>query len=211
MNRGLFIVLEGIEGAGKSTQIRLLAEWMEEKGRPPLTTREPGGTDVGEEIREILLSWTHVSIPSATELFLILAARAAFVRDVVEPALERGDVVLADRYDLSTLAYQGYGRELDLELVGRANDLATGGCRPDLYLLLDIEVEAGLARQRRGGKEEDRIEGAGIDFLRRVREGYRSLAGSDDGVEVIDARGEAGAVQERIRRVLSSRFPETFG
>ncbi|MDX1568725.1 MAG: dTMP kinase [Longimicrobiales bacterium] len=210
MSEGLFIVLEGIEGAGKSTQIRLLAEWMEEKGRPPLTTREPGGTDVGEEIREILLSWKHVSIPSETELFLILAARAAFVRDVVEPALTRGEVVLADRYDLSTLAYQGYGRELDLELVERANDLATGGCRPDLYLLLDIEVEEGLARQRRGGKEEDRIEGAGIAFLRRVREGYRLLAEADDRVEVVDAAAETAAVQERIRTVLSSRFPETF-
>lgn len=211
MSEGLFIVLEGIEGAGKSTQIHLLAEWMEEKGCSPLTTREPGGTDVGEEIREILLSWKHVSIPSETELFLILAARAAFVRGVVEPALERGGVVLADRYDLSTLAYQGYGRELDLELVERANDLATGGCRPDLYLLLDIGVEEGLARQRRGGKEEDRIEGAGIAFLRRVGDGYRSLAASDDRVEVVDASGETAAVQDRLRAVLSSRFPETFG
>ncbi|MDX1566738.1 MAG: hypothetical protein R3223_02990, partial [Longimicrobiales bacterium] len=109
-----------------------------------------------------------------------------------------------------TLAYQGYGRELDLELVERANDLATGGCRPDLYLLLDIEVEEGLARQRRGGKEEDRIEGAGIAFLRRVREGYRLLAEADDRVEVVDAAGETAAVQERMRTVLSSRFPETF-
>lgn len=211
MSDGLFIVLEGIEGAGKSTQVDLLAGWMEGMGISTLATREPGGTDVGEEIREILLSWKHVSIPSETELFLILAARAAFVRGFVEPALETGSVVLADRYDLSTLAYQGYGRGLDLELVGRANELATGGRRPDLYVILDIEVEEGLARQRRGGKEEDRIEGAGIAFLRRVREGYRSLARSRDRVELVSAAGSVEEVQERIRSVLSSRFPETFG
>lgn len=208
--RGLFLVLEGIEGAGKSTQIDLLAEWMEERGVTPVCAREPGGTDVGEEIREILLSWKHVTIPSETELFLILAARAAFVRERVEPALEEGSVVLADRYDLSTLAYQGHGRALDLDLVERANRLATGGLRPDLYVLLDLEVEEGLARQRRGGKEEDRIEGAGIAFLRRVREGYRSLAESDDRVAVVSATGSVGEVQDRIRALVASRFPETF-
>lgn len=210
MSRGLFLVLEGIEGVGKSTQIELLSRWMEGKGVARVTAREPGGTEVGEEIREILLSWKHASIPPETELFLILAARAAFVRSLVEPALQRGDVVLADRHDLSTLAYQGYGRGLELELVARANGLATGDLRPDLYVLLDLDVEEGLARQRRGGMEEDRIEGAGVDFLRRVREGYRALAESDERVEVIPATGSVDDVQERIRVLLASRFPETF-
>lgn len=208
---GLFLVLEGIEGSGKTTQLRMLSGWLEESGVPCVSAREPGGTEIGEDIREILLGWRHASLPAAAELFLMLAARAAFVRDLVEPALSRGDVVLADRYDLSTLAYQGYGRGLDLDVVRRANRLATGGLRPGLYLVLDVEVEEGLARQRREGKEEDRIEAAGVAFLERVREGYRTLADEDDRVRVVDASGAPEDVHGRIRALLETRFPETFG
>lgn len=208
---GLFLVLEGIEGSGKTTQQRLLAEWLAELDVPRVVAREPGGTELGEEIRELLLGWRHASLPVAGELFLVLAARAAFVRGLVEPALERGEVVLSDRYDLSTLAYQGYGRELDLDLVRRANRLATGGLRPELYLLLDVEVEEGLARQRREGREEDRIEAAGVAFFRRVREGYRTLADEDERVRIVDGSGAPEEVHDRIRTLLSERFPETFG
>lgn len=210
MSRGIFVVLEGIEGSGKTTQHRRLAEWMDELGLGSVVTREPGGTEVGEDVRRLLLERDRRAIPSETELFLLLAARAAFVRDVVEPALARGDVVLADRYDLSTLAYQGYGRRLDLEAVRRANRLATGGLRADLYVLLDVEVEEGLARHRREGREADRIEASGEAFFRRVRDGYRQLAGDEERIRLLDGSGSPDEVQRRIRTVLRERFPETF-
>lgn len=210
VTRGLFLVLEGIEGAGKTTQLQRISRWFDELEIAHVVAREPGGTEVGEEIREILLDRRHDSLPVESELFLMLAARAIFVRRLVEPALQRGDLVLADRYDLSTLAYQGYGRGLELDVVRRANRLATGGLVADLYLLLDVEVEEGVSRQRREGKEEDRIEGAGLDFLRRVRDGYRELAGREERVERIEARGSVSEVQGRLRSALRTRFPETF-
>ena len=122
-----FVVLEGVEGSGKSTQVRLLSAWLAEMGVAHATTREPGGTAVGEAIRGVLLDRDGLEMPPETELLLVLAARAAFVRDVVRPALERGETVLADRFDLSTFAYQGFGRGLDLETVRRLNEFATGG------------------------------------------------------------------------------------
>ncbi len=208
--RGLFIVLEGVEGAGKTTQVRLLAEWMGEMGIDHAVAREPGGTPLAEEIRALLLEWKGGEIPDESELFLILAARASFVRELVAPHLEAGRVVIADRFDLSTLAYQGYGRGLDLDAVGEANGLATGGLGPDLYLLLDVEVERGLARRRRDGDPEDRIEGAGADFLGRVRRGYLETAGQDDRVEVVEGDAPPDRVQARLRAILRERFPETF-
>lgn len=208
--RGLFLVLEGIEGAGKSTQIRALARWMDELGVEHEVTREPGGTEVGELIRELVLHRPELDVPPESELFLILAARAAFVRDVVRPALGRGRGILSDRFDLSTLAYQGFGRRLDVREIRRMNDVATGGLRPDLYLLLDLPVEAGLRRQKRQGKEGDRIESAGAGFLDRVRDGYLEMAREDPRVVRIGAEAPSEAVQERIRDVLLERFPETF-
>jgi len=185
---------------------------MTERGVRHRTTREPGGTALGEEIREVLLGHRHVSLAPETELFLRLAARAVFVREEVEPALERGEVVLADRYDLSTLAYQGFGRGLELDAVRHANRLATGGLRPDLYLVLELDAAEGRARQRLEGKPEDRIEAAGSEFLTRVAAGYGALvsAGEDGAILGIDASGEPGEVEERIRRALRERFPETF-
>jgi dTMP kinase len=141
----------------------------------------------------------------------MLAARAAFVRDVVRPALAVGEVVLADRFALSTLAYQGYARGLDLDDVRRSIDLATGGLEPDLYVVLDVAVAEGAARQRHGGKRPDRIEGEGEDFLRRVRDGYLELAECEAHVRVIDGDGSPETVQGRIRRLLESELPETFG
>lgn len=209
--RGVFIVLEGVEGAGKTTQVRLLGEWMEERGIDCAVAREPGGTPLAEEIRALLLEWRDGEISSEAELFLVLAARASFVRELVAPRLEAGRVVVADRFDLSTLAYQGYGRGLELDAVREANALATGGLRPDLYLLLDVEVERGLARRRRDGDPEDRIEGAGADFLGRVRRGYLEIARYDDRVEVVEGDAPPERVQARLRSILRGRFPETFG
>lgn len=203
-------MLEGVEGAGKSTQATLLSRWMYDLGVPHTLAREPGGTPVGEAIRGIVLTEGEMAMPPETELFLILAARAAFVRDVVRPALQRGIVVLADRFDFSTFAYQGYGRGLDLQELRRANAMATGGVRPDLTLVLDIPVEEGLERKRGEGSGADRIEREGEPFLVRVREGYLSLAGQEPDVRLLSASGPREKLQAEIRRVLHDAFPGTF-
>jgi dTMP kinase len=208
--RGLFIVLEGVEGAGKSTQARLLSEWMGTLGIPHTLAREPGGTPVGEAIRQVVLDKGGMTMPPETELFLILGARAAFVRDVVRPALDGGKLFLADRFALSTFAYQGFGRGLGLSEVRQANLLATGGLEPDLYLVLDLPVEEGLERKS-GDGVGDRIEREGAPFLSRVRDGYRRLAEDEPLAQLVSASGSPEQVQARIRRILSERFPETFG
>ncbi|MDT8370025.1 MAG: dTMP kinase [Longimicrobiales bacterium] len=205
-----FIVLEGVEGAGKSTQVRLLAAWLQSMGIAHTCAREPGGTPVGEAIRGVLLEARELDIPPETELFLMLGARAAFVRDVVRPALERGEVVIADRFDLSSLAYQGYGRGLDLDTVRRLNEVATGGLRPDAWIVLDVPVIEGRERQRADGKAPDRIEAAGISFLKRVREGYLELVEAEGRAHALDGRGDADRVHTRIRGLLTDLFPETF-
>lgn len=211
MSRGLFLVLEGTEGAGKSTQVGLLLKWFAEIGLPHHTAREPGGTPVGEAIRHVLLEMREMEVPAETELFLMVGARAAFVRGLVEPVLQEGKLFLADRFDWSTFAYQGFGRGLDLEKVKQINAFATDGLRPDLYLVLDLPADEGVARQQVEGKEADRIERAGSDFLVRVREGYRLLAADAADAELIDARGTPEQVHGRIRDALIRRFPETFG
>ena len=209
MEKGLFIVLEGVEGAGKSTQARLLAGWLEGLGLPFTLAREPGGTPVGEAIRGIVLDRDGLRMPPETELFLILGARAAFVDGVVRPALGDGRIVLADRFDFSTFAYQGYGRGLDLARVKDANDMATGGLVPDLYLILDLPVEVGVGRK--GGVEAgDRIEQEGTTFLSRVRAGYQALANESPLACVVDADATVEEVQSALRNILEERFPETF-
>jgi dTMP kinase len=211
MSRGRFIVLEGVEGAGKTTQVRLLSTWLQALGVPHIAAREPGGTDVGEAIRQILLERRELDVPAETELLLMLAARAAFVRDVVRPALEAGQVVLADRFDFSTFAYQGFGRGLPLDEVRRLNGFATGGLVPDLYVVLDLPVGEGTERQQREGSERDRIEREGEAFLERVREGYHRLCASEGHARVVDARGSPEGVHGRLREMLVAAFPETFG
>jgi dTMP kinase len=205
---GLFLVLEGVEGSGKTTQRALLTEWLERRGLPVTATREPGGTATGEAIRRILLESPHVA--ERAELLLFLAARAAVVDEVVRPALAEGRIVVADRFDLSTLAYQGHGRGIDLEAVRSANRLATGGLAPDLTIVLDVPAETGLARTaaRPGGR--DRIEGEGQAFLSRVATAYRLLARQEVGVICIDGTRTADLVHTEIVSELTARFPETF-
>lgn len=210
MGGARFIVLEGVEGSGKSTQIRLLDAWLESLGHDHVRAREPGGTRVGEAIRHVLLHGEGEEIPAETELLLMLAARAAFVREVVRPALEAGRTVLADRFDFSTFAYQGHGRGLPLDRVRELNSFATGGLVPDLVVVLDLPPEVGRERQAREGKTLDRIERAGAGFMERVREGYRSLAVSEGNARMIDARGTPEEVHARLRALLESSFPETF-
>lgn len=206
--RGTFIVLEGIEGSGKTTQAALLAEWLQREGVPHLLTREPGGTALGEEIRRLLLHGD--AMPASAELLLMLAARATLLEERVRPALAAGRVVIADRYSLSTLAYQGYGRGLDLQDVRSAIRFATGALAPDLTLVLEVSQQLGVERRAASRPGEDRIEGAGAAFHDRVAEAYRLLAREEAGVTVVDGVGDAAEVQARIRGVLGRRFPETF-
>jgi len=209
MREGLFIVLEGVEGAGKSTQALLLSRWMKALGISHIRAREPGGTPVGEAIRSIVLDRGELTMPPETELFLILAARAAFVREVVRPALEGGTVVLADRFDFSTFAYQGYGRGLDLAQVEKANALATGGLAPHLVLVLDLPVEEGLERKG-SGEGTDRIEREGKFFLEKVRDGYRALAVDNPRVRLVSGEKSPDSVQKTLREILVETFPGTF-
>lgn len=208
MPEGLFLVLEGIEGSGKTTQAGMLAGWLEARGLPCLITREPGGTAVGEEVRRLLLEST--AMDARTELLLMLSARAALVTDVIEPALAQGRVVVADRYELSTLAYQAHGRGLPMDTVRALNEFATGGLRPDLTVVLSVPRPTGEAR-RAARSVQDRIESAGDGFHARVAEAYAALAATEPGVAAIDGTGPPDTVHETLVSLLRARFPETFG
>lgn len=205
-----FIVLEGIDGVGKTTQVALLAEWLDALEVPHLLVREPGGTPLGEAVRELVLERPELDVSPRSELLLLLAARAALVEDVVRPALEAGQSVVADRFALSTLAYQGYGRGLDVEQVRRAIEVATNGLTPDLYVLLDLPPAKAAERRGAGGTAPDRIEQEGEPFRVAVRDGYLALAESDPRIEVISAVGSPTDVHRRIRALLQARFPQTF-
>lgn len=206
---GLFIVFEGVEGAGKTTQVRLLGEWLAARNIPHLVTREPGGTRLGEEIRRLLLLEPEV-VPNRAELLLILSARAALVETEVQPALRAGKVVVGDRFELSTLAYQGYGRELDLDAVRALNRFATGGIKPDLTIVLEVVVDEGVARYAATRRAADRIEQAGAAFHERVGKAYRLLSDTEPGVTRVDGSAAPGVVHEAVLALLRSRFPETF-
>ncbi len=201
-----------MEGAGKTTQLHLLEHALAEAGYPVVPGREPGGTPVGEAVREVLLDRAELTLAPETELLLMLAARAAFVRERVRPALEAGAIFLADRFELSTLAYQGYGRDLPLEEVRRLNAFATGGLRPDRVLLLTLSPEEGRRRQREGGKAPDRIEAGGEAFHTRVARGYAALARSEPEAVAIAADGTPGEVHAALLATLApllrTAFPE---
>ena len=196
---GAFIVLEGPEGAGKSTLVRALGARLLAEGLPVLSVREPGGTPVAEAARKVALRSRHEMSPAA-ELFLILAARADLVERVIRPALEAGQVVLADRFDLSTRAYQVAGRGLPADEVDGALRLATGGLVPDLTLVLDVPVDLGRERQRRARKVKDRFEREDDAFHERVRAAYAAASGP--GVVHIDATPSRPMVLEAAWREL---------
>lgn len=203
----MFIAFEGIEASGKSTQISKVAEALRQAGHQPVVTREPGGTPAGEAIRSVALD-KDLAVDAVAELMLMLAARSVFVSDVVKPALQAGRIVLTDRYELSTFAYQGGGRGLPLSKIKPINELATGGLRPDLSLILDVDVEDGQNRRRGAGR--DRIEDEAIEFHQRVAQAYRELAHSELDVALVDGRGEIESVFAAVWEILSTRFPETF-
>jgi len=205
---GLFIVVEGPEGSGKSTLTQSLAAMLDQRGVEPVMVREPGGTAVAEGVRRILLDPGNTVAPLA-ELYLFLAARSDLVAGVIRPALEEGRVVLADRFALSTEVYQIDGRGLDATLVHRANEAAVSGAEPDLILVLDIDAEHGLGRQRAGGLTLDRLDREEAEFHRRVVEGYRNRTGH--GIVHLDARQAPDRVAHSAWQVIEDRFPETFG
>lgn len=187
MKKGIFISFEGIDGAGKTTQIRWLAEALKVKGYPVLTVREPGGTTLSEKIRELLLDARSEGISSEAEAFLYAAARAQLVSEVIRPALAEGRIVISDRYHDSTLAYQGYGRGLDMVFLEELNRLATAGLVPDLTILLDISPGEGLIR--RGDTAPDRLEKEGLGFQEAVRQGYLSLSQQyKDRIKLVNAQ-----------------------
>ena len=194
---GVFIVVEGPEGAGKSTLVRWLAARLVTEGLQVTAVRQPGGTPVAEAARKVALKFPHEMSPVA-ELFLFLAARADLVHRVIRPALEAGEVVVADRFDLSTMAYQVAGGGLPAEAVAHAIRLATGGLVPDVTLVLDVPVEVGRARQQAARKVQDRFERQDDSFHRRVLEAYRRAAGP--GVVHVDATQSKKAVQEAAWR-----------
>ncbi|NPA30465.1 MAG: dTMP kinase [Chloroflexi bacterium] len=196
---GLFLTFEGPEGSGKTSQMRALAEFLRGQGYPVLTTREPGGTSIGLHIRDLLLDPRFGDMTPRAEVLLFLADRAQHVDQVIRPALERGDIVLCDRYADSTLAYQGYGhRHFDLEQLRALIEFATGGLWPDRTFLLDIAPEEGLARN---GAQRDRLEGHALDFHRRVRQGYLEMAAAEpERWVVLDATQHWDAIQDQLRR-----------
>lgn len=198
-NRPLFIVLEGVDGSGKTTQAQLLADWYREHGASVVITREPGGSVLGERLRTLILDPTLACAPRA-ELLLFMAARAQHVAEVIAPALRAGSVVICDRFVLSTLVYQGLVRGLPLDEVRGVNAVAVGTVHADITVLLDVPYELIHARI---GERQDRFEGEGRALLCRVIEGYRQLAAEDATVRVIDGRGEIAEVQQRLRRALT--------
>ena len=182
---GVFIVFEGPEGAGKSTQLRLLAERLRASGLEPLVTKEPGGTPVGERIREVVLD-PALHVTPLSEFLLYSSSRAQLVTEVIRPALEAGKLVLCDRFTGASMAYQGYGRGLPLELIHTVTQSVTGGLEPDLTLLFDLPPEVGLTRVARRG-QRDRLEQADLSFHRRVREGFLQQAAADPSWVTLDA------------------------
>ena len=202
----LFITFEGPEGSGKSTQAGMLAEWLEGLGYTVVSTREPGGTRIGEAVRDVLLSVEHSEMNPRAEALLFSAARAQLVFQVIEPALKEGKIVISDRYADSTMAYQGYGHGLDIDTLKEITKFATGGLTPHLTFYLDIPIEEGLKRKHResesGGEKLNRLDMAAKEFHERVRNGYLQMAENDERWHVIKAEKSPETIQSEIRKVV---------
>lgn len=207
MASGLFLAFDGPDGAGKTTQVRMLARRLEALGRPPVVVREPGGTPLAEDVRNLLLHAPHDITPNA-EALLFQVARADLVARVIRPALEQGRTVLADRFELSTRCYQVAGRGLAAAGVMAAIALATDGLLPDLYLVLDIDADRGRRRQQAEGKGPDRLERADAGFHDRVARAFREAAGPS--ILHLNAEQSPEAVHAAAWTALAGRFPQVF-
>lgn len=191
----LFITFEGADGCGKTTQIELLNKYLKEKGFKTLVTREPGAKGLGEKLREILLNYDGEVSPNC-ESFLFLADRAQHVDCVIQPALKKGIIVLCDRHTDSTVAYQGYGRQLDIEQIKNLNKIAVNGLKPDLTIVFDIDIETSMQRV---GKTKDRMESAGTEFFNRVRNGYLAIAKEEPNrVKVINSADSIENIHKQV-------------
>ena len=203
----LFIPFEGPEGSGKSSQIALLASFLQARGFSVVTTREPGGTPIGDEIRTFVHNVANTAMMPTAEMLLYSASRAQLVGQVIRPSLNAGHMVLCDRFADSTIAYQGYGRGLNLEHLHQVTHIATGGLQPDITFLLDIDVENGLARRTGGGLEMNRLDLETVQFHQHVRDGYHQLAAANPARWVVlDADRPITAVQADLQAELLSRL-----
>lgn len=199
MNKGLFITFEGADGCGKTTQLNLLAEFLKNKGYDIVITREPGSKGLGEKIREILLNYDG-EVSSNCEAFLFLADRAQHIDTIVKPAVDAGKIVLCDRHTDSTIAYQGYGRGVDLERIKVLNSIATSGIKPDLTFVFDVDVETSMSRV---GKNKDRMESAGIEFHEKVRKGYLEISKQEpERVKVINSNDSIENIFEQVKDIF---------
>jgi dTMP kinase len=201
--KGTFVSFEGIEGTGKSTQAKLLYQYLIDRGYEVILTEEPGGTRIGLKVREVLLSVDHKGMTPLTELLLYNASRAQHIQEIILPAIKKGAIVITDRFCDSTFAYQGYGRGIALDLLDSIDRIATNCLRPDLTILLDIDAETGLMRNK-GINKIDRLELEDIEFHKRVREGYHKLAAKEpERLKLIDVSRGIEEVQGRIVRIVA--------
>ncbi|MEI6241448.1 MAG: dTMP kinase [Planctomycetia bacterium] len=203
---GRFIVLDGIDGAGKSSQMAPLVRWLESRGRTVTTCRDPGSTPAGDAIRAILLDRHEIHLTPTSEMLLYMAARAQLVAEVIRPALARGAWVVSDRYLLANIVYQGHAGGLDPDVIRRVGAVATGGLEPDCVFLLDVDLATAASRLDR---PLDKLENRGDEFRTRLRAGYLTEAARDpDRIAVIDATAEPDVVASRLRAALDERFPD---
>jgi dTMP kinase len=203
----VFITLEGPDGSGKTSHIPLLVEYLRQRGYHVLPTREPGGTLISDQVKDVLKSMENKAMHPRTEILLFCSARAQLVEEVIRPALLEGQIVLSDRYADSTLAYQGYGHGVDLVFLRNLLDFATGGLWPDFTLLLDIDAEQGLKRRRSGGDQWDRLDDYEPSFHKRVRQGYHELVKQEPGRwQVINANQTFDQVQAALQKAIQARL-----
>ena len=208
MKKGLFITFEGADGSGKTTQLNLVKGFLEKEGYDVVVTREPGALELGQKIRNILLHYEGV-VADRCEMFLFLADRAQHVDTFIKPSIQDGKVVLCDRYIDSTVAYQGYGREQDIQLLKDLNNIAVNSLKPDLTLLFDVSTETA---QQRVGREKDRLESSGLDFHRRVRNGYLELQKEEPNrIKLINANNSIENVYEQTKNTIINLLREKRG
>ena len=201
----MFITLEGPEGSGKTSHIKPLSQWLTSQGYKVFATREPGGTDIGEQIRTVIHDLKNTEMHPRTETLLYQAARAQIVEQIIRPMLAEGTIVISDRYYDSTIAYQGYGHQQNLDEVRSLVKYATAGLTPDLTLLLDIDVELGLNRKTQNASEWNRLDAYNVDFHRRVRAGYLEMVKQEPKRWIaVDASRSWNEVQEELRRIVQA-------